>query len=228
MAEDKRSRRNKPGEPFVCIKCDSAEHYTATSGSRTCKPCQKIRTEATRVLSSKPGIQNRSDRPFKCRKCGSTDHLIVNLKSHVRPKRYCRPCKNARYTPLKRRVYAAGPESPAMKARREVSRQLWTVITRGALIKLSGGKCQKCGYSRNTAAMHFHHLDESKKAFNINTLGMPQGKMAARKLRLAEWRKCALLCANCHGETTWPQFNKKIPKPKWNFYENESFVAWCL
>lgn len=67
------------------------------------------------------------------------------------------------------------------------------------LITLLGGKCSKCGYNKNLAALSFHHL--SDKSF---TLG-------ARKLSNSKWedlekeaKKCELLCSNCHMEEHYP------------------------
>ena len=36
------------------------------------------------------------------------------------------------------------------------------------LIEYKGGKCQICGYNRCQDAFDFHHLDPSKKDFNIS------------------------------------------------------------
>lgn len=59
-----------------------------------------------------------------------------------------------------------------------------------------GGKCEKCGYNKCFGALEFHHLDPSKKEFN---LGMRRG-LKEETLR-AELDKCQLLCSNCHHET---------------------------
>ena len=65
--------------------------------------------------------------------------------------------------------------------------------TKAAAIKLLGGKCQKCGWHGNQAALQFHHKNSSDKDFIIGN--------AANKswdfIKL-EVKKCILLCANCH------------------------------
>ena len=63
------------------------------------------------------------------------------------------------------------------------------------LVKYKGGKCSVCGYNKYNGALEFHHLDPSKKNFNIghHLTG------TIEKLR-KEADKCILLCANCHKE----------------------------
>jgi predicted HNH restriction endonuclease len=70
------------------------------------------------------------------------------------------------------------------------------------LVKQLGGGCQQCGYSRNLAAMEFHHRDPQTKNFQLD----------ARTLANRDWReieteakKCELLCSNCHAEVHNPR-----------------------
>lgn len=69
------------------------------------------------------------------------------------------------------------------------------------LVKLLGGECSRCHYSKNLAALCFHHIDPSVK----------EGKLDSRKLSNSTWesilkeaKKCILLCSNCHMETHYP------------------------
>ena len=57
-----------------------------------------------------------------------------------------------------------------------------------------GGECIRCGYSKCSKALEFHHIDSSKKDFTISNDHF--------KLQDAinEAKKCILLCANCHRE----------------------------
>ena len=54
-----------------------------------------------------------------------------------------------------------------------------------------GGKCKKCGYSKEIRILTFHHTDKNKvdNVTNLQSLG------AIR----AEAAKCILLCPNCHA-----------------------------
>ena len=71
-------------------------------------------------------------------------------------------------------------------------------FTRGDFLhklkELVGAKCARCGYSKCSKALEFHHLDSSKKDFTISNANF--------KLQNAinEVNKCVLICANCHRE----------------------------
>lgn len=64
------------------------------------------------------------------------------------------------------------------------------------LVEEAGGACRLCGYRRCMAALQFHHLDPSKKAFHLSVRGCTKGIAQLRR----EAAKCVLLCANCHAE----------------------------
>jgi len=64
------------------------------------------------------------------------------------------------------------------------------------LVREAGGACVACGYARTVAALHFHHLDPTKKSFSIAGGGVSRSLARAR----VEAAKCILLCANCHME----------------------------
>lgn len=63
------------------------------------------------------------------------------------------------------------------------------------LVEEAGGCCAVCGYDRCVINLAFHHVDPSRKSFN---LGMHTTKALATYRE--EMRKCVLVCANCHGE----------------------------
>ncbi|MGH9754688.1 MAG: hypothetical protein ACREA2_18070 [Blastocatellia bacterium] len=75
---------------------------------------------------------------------------------------------------------------------------------RHLLIQQKGGRCELCGYSRNQAALAFHHIDPSTKSFQIDLRTCSNTSWDAL---LAEARKCLLLCLNCHAETHNPDFS---------------------
>lgn len=62
-------------------------------------------------------------------------------------------------------------------------------------IEYKGGKCQRCGYSKCSRALGFHHRDPQQKEFSIGS----RGNKSWETIR-AELDKCDLLCANCHAE----------------------------
>ncbi len=65
----------------------------------------------------------------------------------------------------------------------------------------------RCGYSRNLAALAWHHLDPRDKRFNLDLRVMSNRSQAEITL---EVRKCILLCANCHAETHFPELDRAI------------------
>ena len=74
------------------------------------------------------------------------------------------------------------------------------------LIELMGGKCSKCGYHENIAALEFHHTDAAKKDFQLDARHL--SNTAMDKI-LNEAKKCVLLCSNCHKEVHYPNMSKE-------------------
>jgi len=64
------------------------------------------------------------------------------------------------------------------------------------LLAEAGGACRLCGYDRCAAALQFHHLDPTEKAFGFAAGGLTRSIAVLRE----EAKKCVLLCANCHAE----------------------------
>jgi len=74
------------------------------------------------------------------------------------------------------------------------------------LIKIFGGKCQKCGYNKNPSALAFHHMYD--KSFNLDITNLVSKSWASV---LEEVKKCMLLCHNCHAEEHYPHLNEFKP-----------------
>ena len=100
-----------------------------------------------------------------------------------RQRKYCsRRCKNAS-TNVRHQNYRA-------QQRRGLNRKV-------RLLRTMGGECQICGYSRNLAALEFHHSDPSKKHFQLDLRSLSNRAWSQIE---EEARKCALVCSNCHAE----------------------------
>lgn len=69
------------------------------------------------------------------------------------------------------------------------------------LIEVKGGCCTKCGYNKNIAALEFHHIDPTKKDYQLDVRKLSNSKMVDL---VREVEKCDLLCANCHREIHSP------------------------
>lgn len=72
------------------------------------------------------------------------------------------------------------------------------------LVILKGGKCEKCGYSKNIGAFDFHHRDPSTKVSELDIRVLSNRTL---KFCLEEAEKCMLLCSNCHREHHYPDLN---------------------
>lgn len=66
-----------------------------------------------------------------------------------------------------------------------------------------GGKCKECGYKKNVAALHFHHIIPSLKEFGLDIRAFSNHRM---ETLLNELAKCELLCSNCHLEKHNPEY----------------------
>lgn len=69
-------------------------------------------------------------------------------------------------------------------------------VVKRKLVEEAGGACLICGYDRCVAALEFHHLDPSKKAFSLSLRGITKSIAVIRE----ETAKCILLCSTCHAE----------------------------
>jgi hypothetical protein len=67
--------------------------------------------------------------------------------------------------------------------------------------KFGGGKCVKCDYNKNFAALDFHHKEN--KVSNVSRLCLSD---ASWKRIQTEINKCILLCSNCHRELHNPKY----------------------
>jgi predicted HNH restriction endonuclease len=59
------------------------------------------------------------------------------------------------------------------------------------------GSCKNCGYSKNHAALEFHHVDLSTKSFQLDLRSLSNRRWS---VIVEEAKKCILLCSNCHAE----------------------------
>lgn len=60
-------------------------------------------------------------------------------------------------------------------------------------VKYMGGCCLICGYNKCNRALHFHHINNFEKDFDISS-------KTSWSVVKEELDKCVLLCANCHME----------------------------
>lgn len=71
-------------------------------------------------------------------------------------------------------------------------------------VQMNGGKCMRCGYNKNLAALDFHHRDPNTKKFQIDIRAFSNTNLDTLR---EELDKCDLLCANCHREEHNPSLD---------------------
>jgi hypothetical protein len=146
-----------------------------------CLECSPFGAHNTRepILPTDPKVENK-----KCSRCGEEKEIkeFYRKNTENRISSWCRTC-----------IYAN-------QARR------WKDRKRAA-VELLGGGCAICGYSKNMAALHFHHLDPKEKECNWDK----NSRKAWDKL-VVELQKCVCLCANCHAELHAPEENADLTR----------------
>ncbi len=125
-----------------------------------------------------------------CRRCDKTKSV---REFHRRGKSYqswCKECKKL----LDAAWWQANKErlTPSKNRRKQEIRE-WFLSLKGQY------KCARCPED-HPVALHFHHVDPSKKDFAL-AFAVARGY---RKERIeAEMAKCEVLCANCHAKLHW-------------------------
>jgi len=72
-------------------------------------------------------------------------------------------------------------------------------ISKMVYIEYKGSICEECGYNKCQASLSFHHVDPSKKEFNIWSLNERINSIEELTENITkEFDKCQLLCKNCH------------------------------
>lgn len=87
-------------------------------------------------------------------------------------------------------------------------------------VKSRGGKCERCGYDKNLAALDFHHRDPKTKSFKLDMRSFSNLNLETIE---EELNKCDLLCANCHREEHHPDLVIKNLSSRLNDCNKKSF-----
>lgn len=81
---------------------------------------------------------------------------------------------------------------------------------KAAAIKFLGGKCVRCGWHGDQAALQFHHL--KGKDFTIGNAANKSWDFIKTEIQ-----KCILLCANCHMIEHSSKNDKEFMKEALNY-----------
>lgn len=166
------------------------------------------------------GVQYQNYKRQRCEKCNPKLSNAQKLQKRVdKEPRTCTECKELKpYDSFYQRK-TGSPYSVCKECNnimcKPITREKHRSVKQMA-VDLGGGKCQKCGYLKCTAALEFHHLDPTKKDFAISRI-----KSHSRLLKIQdELSKCILLCSNCHRE----EHNKGRIVLKTTSYVNDEFI----
>lgn len=149
-----------------------------------------------------------------CKKCLKRKRQSEFL-SHQARGNWCRDCYTGYFKEFNRKRYS----SPAARAK-ELARgkekysrvvRVQRMERKKQLLRMMGGRCCLCGYSKSAAALDFDHIGGETHRGNPNqhkrrTVShlLAMNSVSAWRLAVEEAKKCQILCANCHREKTFP------------------------
>ena len=152
----------------------------------------------------------------ECRKCGKVvpNHVKIDgIDRNLQSRKFCLECSpynghnTSRIIPFskKSRVGRYSTYTEEQKSRIKLVLYKRGLERKSKLIELSGGKCVKCGYSKCSRALSFHHRNPSDKKFplSLNFIWSKPWQDI-----YDEWEKCDLLCMNCHTELEYDLLKK--------------------
>ena len=114
---------------------------------------------------------------MKCVKCGQIETKPYKVKTGKRKGKiqsYCRKCNHQN----------------TLDRQREFKRKC---------VEYKGGRCIVCGYDKYLGSLDFHHIDPSKKDFNLSHIKQTSFSKNQDVIQ-KELDKCILVCKNCHCE----------------------------
>lgn len=110
----------------------------------------------------------------------------------------CEICEKEFDTNSHTRIYCYECSGDSTRTDNQTRKHQKTILRRSMklqAIKLLGGKCSICGYSKCIDALEFHHKDPKQKDFRLGA-----GNTMSWKEYKSELSKCILVCSNCHKE----------------------------
>ena len=88
-------------------------------------------------------------------------------------------------------------------------------------MNLYRGGCEKCGYSKNYAALELHHLNSETKSFQLDLRSLSNRKWLAIT---EEAKKCILLCS-CAMQSSQSWLSDGVSSSQGNLREVPTFVG---
>jgi hypothetical protein len=82
------------------------------------------------------------------------------------------------------------------EAGRKYKKKIYNLISKMANDEKIKHGCYHCGYNKDPVALDFHHINRANKIRNVSSHW--RTSMVQFKKMKEEWKKCMVLCANCH------------------------------
>lgn len=185
-----------------CLKYKESFYFRKDSSRQTglhpyCKQCNVIRERKRRrknnILGWKEKRRKLNIKKTRiCNKCHIKKKLKffgnANFKQYVNGKKYtCKDCERI----VNKARYHSSNKLVSFKEKHRNNKIY--------LVKMKGGKCQKCGIKLSrkypSICFDFHHVHPKHKKLSV-------GEMIARNMNILkiikELSNCLLVCANCH------------------------------
>lgn len=172
---------------LICKNCKNEFEQRVTINNKRiqlkrpyCLKCSPYKSKQY-IRLSEGYCKQEENKPFVCHTCKNS--LILNEENFYKWKKgpsvgkfqiVCKKCRNND------------------KNKRTAKMKKWCV-------DYKGGKCSICNYDKCIAALDFHHVDPSRKDFNIANLANIAFKKNLEAIK-AELDKCICVCSNCHRE----------------------------
>jgi hypothetical protein len=164
--------------------------------TKICKQCGKEFREYDKAngVSPKTGrVINMSRRSF-CLECSPYGQYIKNKKPIIDGRRECNMCRQFKLLSEFRKS-KTGRVCVNCNDCDKIRISTYNRTLKQKAVDYLGGKCSVCGYNRCMRSLVFHHKDPTQKEFSL-----ARRKCLNWEDTKKELDKCALLCANCHGE----------------------------
>jgi len=166
-----------------------------------CEKCNEDFTNKVPNIDISVDIRSRKN-CWKCSPYGNSNRKVLEKRTS----KICSKCKEDLsienfYTKSSTGNRTRTPYCKKCQMNYNLQREIKRKIQ---MIEYKGGKCIKCGYNKNIAALDFHHLESDNKDFNIAHVGGGLEKMKK------ELDKCILVCSNCHREIHNPNKNNLL------------------
>jgi len=162
--------------------------------SKVCEKCGKSFPNRAIINGEQKNLQNRR----YCLDCSPWGQHNTTKIPEKQGFKVCCKCKEEKPLSEFHKKNAERLQSYCKPCLYEIQKSRW-ISRKIEAVELMGGKCCKCGYSKNFNALQFHHLDPSQKDFDWNQL-----RLRSWNSVVLELKKCILVCGNCHCEIHWP------------------------